>query len=342
MANNAVPKYRINRRLRGNIRMFSACQILPGDEIIAEIPLMSVPIALKEVYNANQALGTKSKYNVCPQLDQAYDQLSAENQKAITELFRIKDDLLSVFSCNAFQGDEKHGWYSQTVLRLFNDISRANHSCLPNAVFDWDPTRSVGTLHALQEIPPNTEIKIEYYPHETSSLRKAEIRREELRQQYAFECDCPACNESRHDVDNEDDIRRQKAARLWRSINKNEPHANESHAQAVFRKLRQTDEYVSILRHLGITDLKAADGWGRAAELQLEHFDLAETDYHQQHCGCINEGTRIKHLNTASVFLKEQIKYRICCWGVWHPDIAKDMEKMATLLRKILQHERTI
>ena len=340
MENNGAPKYRIDTTLQGNTRMFSSGHILPGEQIIAESPLTSVPVALRDVYNANQALGDRSKFNVCPHLDEAYDQLSAEKQRAIQQLFRLRDDLLSVFACNSFEGEEKNGLYSHTVLRLFDDISRTNHSCRPNAVFDWDHNRNVGTLHALEGILPDTEIKIDYYPAEATHLRRGELRREDLRKQYGFECDCEACDESRQGDNNEDDMRRQKAARLWRSINKAEPHVNECEAQAVSRKLRQAGDYVLLLLELRILDLKLAHAWGRAAELQQESFKLADTDYHRQHCGCIDDRRRMHHLKNACILLSEETKIHICCWGAHHPDIRQDYENMTALLTKMMQYER--
>ena len=85
--------------------MFATRRILAGEEIVAEAPLMDVPIALKDVYNPNHTLNERIKYNISRHLEEAYYRVTAEKGQAIENLFTIENDLLSVFRINAFEGE---------------------------------------------------------------------------------------------------------------------------------------------------------------------------------------------------------------------------------------------
>ena len=137
-----------------------------------------------------------------------------------------------------------------------------------------------------------------------------------------------------------EDANRKKAAKLWRSINKTEPHLNETPYQAVSRKLRTADEYVQVLRALGSKDVKLANAYHRIMELQEQAFDSAEDEDHRQRCNCIDEGMRIQHLWQSLAALGEAIKIHICCGRHNHPDLLTILEKQVALQTKELQYER--
>lgn len=72
---------------------------------------------------------------------------------------------------------------------LYNDISRANHSCVPNANYQSHFSYLEGTLHALHPIKAGEEITISYLDVLTSSLERQAILAE-----YAFVCQCECCS----------------------------------------------------------------------------------------------------------------------------------------------------
>lgn len=101
-------------------------------------------------------------------------------------------------SCNAYEisemqhkGDIQDNKSEEIGGAIYPTISLTNHSCFPNV------TRyNVGTtcvLQATRFIPKDTEILDNYgfYFHITPFIE----RRDTLRHQYKFECDCEACRE---------------------------------------------------------------------------------------------------------------------------------------------------
>jgi hypothetical protein len=95
--------------------------------------------------------------------------------------------VLSVFRNNAFHfGGE--GGISQAV---FRNISRINHSCVPNSQGNFHVGMGRFNVHATRDIAANEEVTVSYLP-EHGALR--ESRMEKLRVGYGFECGCRACD----------------------------------------------------------------------------------------------------------------------------------------------------
>lgn len=87
----------------------------------------------------------------------------------------------------------KRAWL--TILR---DMSRVNHSCLPNAIMS-DPCTETGNLGtvklvATRDIAANEEILLEYESGDNFWLKPAAVRRPELFREWHFQCGCPACD----------------------------------------------------------------------------------------------------------------------------------------------------
>ncbi|KAI0045236.1 SET domain-containing protein, partial [Auriscalpium vulgare] len=69
---------------------------------------------------------------------------------------------------------------------VFNDMSRVNHSCSPNAVYRWDLELFAGELRALRAIAPGEEITITYL----DTCLPYAARQQILREKYSFTCTC--------------------------------------------------------------------------------------------------------------------------------------------------------
>lgn len=96
--------------------------------------------------------------------------------------------ILSIFRNNAFEINSiKHSIYQA----VFPQISRLNHSCLPNAQGNFNPSLGRFTIHAVREIHQNEELTLNYLPEHGSPR---ETRQTLLRDKYGFACDCPACD----------------------------------------------------------------------------------------------------------------------------------------------------
>lgn len=79
--------------------------------------------------------------------------------------------------------------------RLFENISRINHSCRPNAVFDWDNARFVGTVRALKTLSPGDEVTLNYIDAKNSIKTKDE-RLAAIAAWYGFDCACELCSKA--------------------------------------------------------------------------------------------------------------------------------------------------
>lgn len=75
---------------------------------------------------------------------------------------------------------------------VFEIASRFNHSCVPNACFAWNEKLGVETVYAIKDIAAGEEITLSY----VDPLYDVSARMWEL-WHYGFECDCPACGDTR-------------------------------------------------------------------------------------------------------------------------------------------------
>ncbi|EMD36059.1 hypothetical protein CERSUDRAFT_115970 [Gelatoporia subvermispora B] len=73
---------------------------------------------------------------------------------------------------------------------VFKEISRANHSCRPNAIYSWDLVSFTGQLRALQPIKAGEQIFLAYL----SSDAPRAARQAEMLSKYRFTCRCAACS----------------------------------------------------------------------------------------------------------------------------------------------------
>ncbi|KAF2087263.1 SET domain-containing protein [Saccharata proteae CBS 121410] len=95
-----------------------------------------------------------------------------------------------IFRTNAF-GCNKEGW------RLYNDISRINHSCAPNCVQGWSEDEGWGEAMAVEDIPAGAEITISYIALEAEQMDKIGHRHVMLNGMWEFVCGCPRCERER-------------------------------------------------------------------------------------------------------------------------------------------------
>lgn len=92
--------------------------------------------------------------------------------------------LLAVFRNNNFDIGNK----TQAV---FKEISRLNHSCVPNTQGNFNSNLGAFTIHSLKPIEADEEITLSYV--ETyATVRQS--RQNALYAHYGFECACPACD----------------------------------------------------------------------------------------------------------------------------------------------------
>jgi len=85
---------------------------------------------------------------------------------------------------------------------VFLKMSRFNHSCIANAEYFWNTTENVREIRSISNIEDGEEITISYGGLEVEDTR---VRRENL-SRYHFHCNCPACNLSKENLEEEKKI----------------------------------------------------------------------------------------------------------------------------------------
>ncbi|KAL1726158.1 hypothetical protein EV714DRAFT_219899 [Schizophyllum commune] len=103
-------------------------------------------------------------------------------------LSRTRNNAWAALGGYKFAGlDGQDGQY----LAVFDQLSRMNHSCRPNALYHWDSDTFSGSLRAVRDIAPGEEITVSY----CGEVDRPYSQRRALLAPYGFECDCRACVE---------------------------------------------------------------------------------------------------------------------------------------------------
>ncbi|KAF1967831.1 SET domain-containing protein [Bimuria novae-zelandiae CBS 107.79] len=126
------------------------------------------------------------------------------------EVLRIKEQhdarvakepsLLSIFQNNCMEQGKG--------CAIFPHASRFNHSCSPNASFNWNSNIQQETIHIIHDVKKGDEITLSYcdMTHE-KTLRAWELKH------YGFTCDCLVCTSEEDDPEG---FARQSIARRYR------------------------------------------------------------------------------------------------------------------------------
>lgn len=166
-----------------------------------------------------------------------------------------KKSFVGLIATNAFGDDDPEDGQTYVVLRIYDEISRTNHSCVPTAVMEYDAVRGMGVLRAVMRIRPGDEIFINYLVREEHSLLSRDKRREELHKHYGFTCHCPICNvEGQQRVN--DDHQRNEALRRYSALIKAYQHRINWQTETIVRltKLTKVTEYIGCLQYRHIID----------------------------------------------------------------------------------------
>lgn len=96
--------------------------------------------------------------------------------------------LLSIFQNNCMEMGRGAG--------IFPNASRFNHSCSPNANFNWNANIHRETIHIIHDVKAGEQITLSYcdMTHE-KTLRSWELKH------YGFDCDCSLCIRDEDDHD---------------------------------------------------------------------------------------------------------------------------------------------
>lgn len=114
--------------------------------------------------------------------------LTPDKQRAFYSLFNYYTEELGtaqgITATNSFSGEHDH----ETI--VYEKMSRINHSCYPNARWNWDSTSRVQRLHAVRDIAQGEEITISYGFGPSMSYA---TRQSLIKARYGFDCKCELC-----------------------------------------------------------------------------------------------------------------------------------------------------
>lgn len=94
--------------------------------------------------------------------------------------------VIAIWESNAFSLG-KTGRFGSGI---FDDATRINHSCQPNAAHTWNPHLERQVVHALRDIAKGEEITMTY----VRPLQATSVRQAQLRETYGFVCNCASCD----------------------------------------------------------------------------------------------------------------------------------------------------
>ncbi|KAI5894514.1 SET domain-containing protein [Schizophyllum commune H4-8] len=206
-----VPTYRIGPAGEKGLGMFATRRLRTGALIVNERPFIVQPICRAacdacdhmscRTIPAEQVGYTMEERE--ENLNLSLNRMPEERWERFLELKTSHSEhragsgpLLSRARTNAWHAlgeykfagiDAQDGQY----LAIFDELSRMNHSCRPNALYHWDSSTFSGSLRAVRDIEPGEEITVSY----CGEVDRPYSDRRALLAPYGFGCDCRACAE---------------------------------------------------------------------------------------------------------------------------------------------------
>ncbi|KAL8657618.1 MAG: hypothetical protein Q9226_001733 [Calogaya cf. arnoldii] len=156
------------------------------------------------------------------------------------------------------------------LLGIFLKASRFNHSCIPNAWWNWNPhytnpgraPAGALTVYAIKIIRANEEIVVNY--HNEHAYWSAADRQRELLRDYNFRCDCLACQVPiLHD-----------ARRLKMYAHDDNARANQgNNPTEKWERSQSLLQLVEYLSQEGLEYPHKADVYGHLAEMHVDEMN---------------------------------------------------------------------
>lgn len=234
-----------------------------------------------------------------------------------------RDEPTRRFDANSFaMGRNRRG--------IFLEASRFNHSCRPNAHAAWNYKSRRLTVHAIVEIPINTEIFLNY---RTEDYSEPSIQRQEkLRGTYGFVCTCEACDpNTAFGMASRD--RRSRMRILDQSIDRGQdpglPLQNQNQPQVrnqVFANLKSVG---LLLEMEGLFYPQLADVYGKAITWYRIEMDLAENGVESARYQ--SRGPKESLRSEALEFARQKLDCDVACNGHNSPEVLRTLKLIETL-----------
>jgi len=175
------------------IGMVATKKLYPGDLILAENPVMTMPVAIFDSDHESTE----------DWLDKTINRLSSIERELVLSLtdWSNPEDFtyVGLFYTNCMS------WEEDVVVCPL--MARANHSCRPNAEFVARVDKGVNELRAMYVIEAGEEVTINYLPMAEEGGEVREVRQKYLRKSYGFQCTCRACTLQGPELANEEELR---------------------------------------------------------------------------------------------------------------------------------------
>ncbi|KAL1686710.1 hypothetical protein GGG16DRAFT_117638 [Schizophyllum commune] len=182
----------------GGKGLFATRRLKQGELILAERPLIMVPHAIvsgKEISAASPIPGSAERE---AWLDILVQRMLPDRREVLLKLAKAPAcDDIDVDGLIRSNGLTVNGYTLPGIegadgryVAVYETLSRANHSCRPNAHFAFHKASLSVRLRALRDIKAGEEIFISYVPPEAPYAQ----RQEELAH-YGFSCTCAVCEE---------------------------------------------------------------------------------------------------------------------------------------------------
>lgn len=249
---NAASKLYILTPLPGKGQGLIAVQDIPkGTRIISEKPLFRIE---------DCGLGQPVLENA---IERKLNLLSQDDQRAFLSLHNntpgdsyplggiVKTNALSLGPSSIAGG-------------IFPIISRINHSCRPNTQHTWSSSTEHETIHAIRNIKKGEEITISY-----SLGGPSQLRLQQLKKKYGFNCTCDLCSLTDEALKISDD------RQLMMQFLDNAIGGSDAIMESPGTALSRCRDLLSLYEMEAITDPRVARVYYDAFQICITHGDQA-------------------------------------------------------------------
>ncbi len=316
--------------------------IAVGEEIIKEEPLGIIGPLLHDIFNDETFFNSGADYNGVEAITRMYNSMSDNKKRHFDRLHdrtNSNDEVarrVGRVTTNSFSDQQELNGQEIVTIIVQDVISRANHSCRPNAVYAYNSTTGRGALRAISALRRGDEILVNYLSSAEKTLVNAETRIAELMADNGFQCDCPACNANDHGEDN----RQRRVAASAHSKFEGDDFSTADRqgfdsAEGRTWRTRGTN-MIQSLSKLGLHDYRLSGAYiSRARVHYLEYVNSARVlpRVHCNNCGAPQSPW--VHLYFANQDLATAASIERTCYGPDHPKSAtlqQQWDKIRTLM----------
>ncbi|SMR41528.1 unnamed protein product [Zymoseptoria tritici ST99CH_1E4] len=295
---DAMKKYWIDTSNGSNFTMRALESIKPGELILSERPLAELEAGLASTHDDTRFFNSPAPFNAVGDINFVVARMRPEDRAAFRAL-RNGDNTAHTFQTNSFEDEVTYdSGLKYIYFRVYKDISRIDHSCVPNAIIEHLFESKLGEIRALRKVEAGEEILINYAAPAKSSFQKSLARNVQFESRWNFKCNCIAC------ASNNQDSARVRLLYLYDTAKAAFFRHNEKPTQFHLRMVNILDEYTRACMSLNITDTKLAEGYERLANHHESLAVLASKHYmtnpRRQHCAvCATDMHQKPHLNAA-------------------------------------------